>query len=34
MEVPARAILHGKGHDVCEMVEENISQGKKTHVQT
>src|SRR5580693_8243604 len=30
----ARAILHGKGHDVWEMVEENISQGKKVHVQT
>jgi pyruvate dehydrogenase (quinone) len=30
----ARAILHGKGHDVWEMVEENISQGKKARVQT
>jgi pyruvate dehydrogenase (quinone) len=30
----ARAILHGKGHDVWEMVEENIPQGKKARVQT
>jgi pyruvate dehydrogenase (quinone) len=30
----ARAILHGQGHDVWEMVEENISQGKKARVQT
>jgi pyruvate dehydrogenase (quinone) len=30
----ARAILHGKGHDVWEMVEENISQGKKARVPT
>jgi hypothetical protein len=30
----ARAILHGKGHDVWEMVDENISQGKKARVQT
>jgi pyruvate dehydrogenase (quinone) len=30
----ARAMLHGKGHDVWEMVEENISQGKKARVQT
>jgi pyruvate dehydrogenase (quinone) len=30
----ARAILHGKGDDVWEMVEENISPGKKARVQT
>jgi hypothetical protein len=30
----ARAILRGTGHDVWEMLEENISQGKKAHVQT
>ena len=30
----ARAMLHGKGHDVWEMVAENISQGKKPRVQT
>jgi pyruvate dehydrogenase (quinone) len=30
----ARAILHGKSHDVWEMVEENTSQRKKARVQT
>lgn len=30
----AQAILYGKGHDVWEMVEENISQGKRARVQT
>jgi hypothetical protein len=30
----ARAILHGKSHDVWEMVEESISQGRKARVQT